>query len=182
MLARDSSLCVKDTCSSTNRVMYTPLLGLWESGRGCTCRLDMTSAPRRQYQRRSARPRPTRSPRDPSRRRTYPPRTKNTPNCSRRSRACPGDIGTLEVHRCYGRARGAGLHARHRGVGLVAAARDLAACGFFAARAAAAFDGVARGAGRGRDERDPRDDTPHGSPPPAVSGLVEPRRARERLL
>ena len=142
-------LCVKDTCS-TNRVMYTPLLGLWESGRGgrvssttrsdaarprrrgqptyragrqssaleqedviavlglpssrpggpglgrwpattmtgtrpsgrwaprreprvpCTCRLNMASAPRRQYQRRSTRPRPTRSPRDPSRQRTCP--------------------------------------------------------------------------------------------------------------
>ena len=35
-----------------------------------------------------------------------------------------------------------------------------------------------RGAGGSRDERDPRDEAPHGSPPPGVSGLAEPRRAR----
>ena len=53
MFARDSSLCVKDTCSSTNRVMYTPLLGLWESGRGgrvsSTTRSD-AARPRRRGQ------------------------------------------------------------------------------------------------------------------------------------
>ena len=53
MLARDSSLCVKETCSSTNRVMYTPLLGLWESGRGgrvsSTTRSD-AARPRRRGQ------------------------------------------------------------------------------------------------------------------------------------
>ena len=53
MLARDSSLCVKDTCSSTNRVMYTPLLSLWESGRGgrvsSTTRSD-AARPRRRGQ------------------------------------------------------------------------------------------------------------------------------------
>ena len=52
MFARDGSLCVKHTCS-TNRVMYTPLLGLWESGRGgrvsSTTRSD-AARPRRRGQ------------------------------------------------------------------------------------------------------------------------------------
>ena len=46
-------LCVKETCSSTNRIMYTPLLGLWESGRGgrvsSTTRSD-AARPRRRGQ------------------------------------------------------------------------------------------------------------------------------------
>ena len=50
---RGTAPCVKSTCSSTNRVMYTPLLGLWESGRGgrvsSTTRSD-AARPRRRGQ------------------------------------------------------------------------------------------------------------------------------------